>query len=225
MKIRCLLILMLVLSLTGCRRQAAIDEAPANPWTEWEARGIYWNSTVDVPEVSKLVAFFAREMYDLYRLELEDSCVLRDANSIYRFNLSFSSQSLITLCEARLLLVNVVDEFIYRVNNHTILSFQLNQFPLTEDNVDININFESFFGKFVDPLYIGKAQLWFGDSYFYAFNAKNRDADWRMFKYEPFFKSRELARFKEEADMLNVQTLYRPPLKAKDWTFDRYSRP
>lgn len=222
MNTRCLLILLLVLSFSGCGRKSAIDEAAENPWAEWEAKGIYWNSTVDVPEVSKLVAYFARDMYDLFRLELENSCVLRDATTIHRFNLSFSSQRLLTLCEVRLLLVDVVDDFIYRVNNHTVLSFQLNQFPLTEDNIDININFESFFGKFVDPLLIGKAQLWFGDSYFYAFNAKNPDADWRMFKYEPFFKSRELARFKEEAESASYVQMLRPPMKAQDRNFDRY---
>lgn len=218
MKTRCLLILMLMLSLTGCRKHAE-DEFPAeDPWAEWKAAGIFWNSTVDVPAVERLVAFYAKAMYDLHRIELEDSCVLRDDKSIYRFNLSFSTQRLLTLCEARLLLVDVVDEFIERVNNHTVLSFQLNQFPLTEDSVDININFESFGGKFIDPLYIGKAQLWDGTSYFYAFNTKNPDADWAQFKFEPFFKSRQLARFKQEAEMADSDMEGPGVLKPKDRT-------
>jgi hypothetical protein len=219
MKTRCLLILMLMLSLTGCRKQS--EELPAeDPWADWKAAGIYWESTVDVPAVERLVAFFAKDMYDLHRIELEDSCVLRDEKSIYRFNLSFSSQRLITLCEARLLLVDVVDEFIKRVNNHTIISFQINAFPLTEDSVDININFESFGGIFIDPLYIGKAQLWDSSSYFYAFNNKNPDADWSQFKFERFYKSRQLARFKQEAEMEDSETILRGSSKSKSRTID-----
>lgn len=197
---RYLIIFILIMGLTGCRKHST-EEIDDNPWSQWEAAGIYWVDTVDVPAVSRLMAFYAADMYDKHRLELEDSCVLRDENAIYRFNISFSSQRLLNLCDVRLLLVQVVDDFIDRVNNHAVLSFQLDSFPLTANNVDLNINFESFFGLYVDPLYIGKAQLWDSGSYFYAFNNKNLNADWSSYKYELYTKSRELALFKLEADL------------------------
>lgn len=213
---RFLMIFVLASCLVGCWKSSShIDE----DMRSGEEVDIFWERTVDVPEVSKLVAFFAAEMYDKYRLELEDSCVLRDAKSIYRFYLSFSSQRLITLCEARLLLVEVADEFLNRVNSHSILGFQLDHSPLTGEDVDFNINFESFFGLYVDPLYIGKIMLWEGMSYFYAFNIKNPDADWSNQKFEPYFKSRELALAKKEADMAYSKG------EAFESKFEKYSNP
>ncbi len=114
-----------------------------------------------------------------------------------------------------MLLVDVVDDFIDRVNNHTVLRYQLYDGPLTSGEIDFNINFESFFGKFVDPLYIGKAELWNNVPYFYAFNMKNPQADWSSQKFEPFYKSRELARAKEEAETPETEEVIHPPVQMR----------
>jgi hypothetical protein len=126
------------------------------------------------------------------------------------------------MCEARLLMVELLEEFLYRLNNHTVLSFQLETFPFTADDLEVKINFESYFGLYVDPLYIGLSWLKCGCVYYYAFDIKNYDADWSHQRFEPYFKSRELALIKKKAD-IPFDERENFPKRPNTFMYDRYN--
>lgn len=160
-----------------------------------------WVKKIDSEEASRLVLNFSAKAKQEHHVELEDSRVVYD-DTIKKFYLEYSSQRLLNLYEARLMIVEMVEEFLYRLNNHTVLSFELQRFPFTADDVEVKINFESYFGRYVDELYIGLIWLKCGCVHFYAFDIKDEHGqiDWSHDRFEPYFKSRELAYLKKEAD-------------------------
>lgn len=182
---------------------------------------------IDSEELSKLVINFSVKMKREHRLDLEDSWAAYD-DQIKKICLRYSSQQLLEMKEARLLLVELVEEFLARLNNHSVLGFQLETSPFTANNLDVQINFESFYGYYLDPLYIGLIWLQAGCTHFYAFDRKNPDIDWDHHRFEPYFKSRELALFQKEADLpyeLEAQgaELLRPGThRPESMIYDRY---
>lgn len=180
-----------------------------------------WVQKIDSEEASRLVLNFSAKMKKTHYLDLEDSRLEYDDN-IKKWCLYYSSQRLLTLAEARQLIVTLVEEFLYRVNNHTVLSFQLGSYPFTADDLMVRINFESFFGRYVDPLYIGLIQLSCGCVHFYAFDIKDETGiDWSHDRFEPYFKSRELALIEREVEVPEYE-VPTTPKKPSGFIYERY---
>lgn len=201
----CLFVLVAI--LTGCQPK----NIPTGPWVQ----------KIDSEELSRLVINFSTKMAKEQHLFLEDSYAAYD-DSIKKICLRYSSQRLLTLKEARLQIVEITEEFLSRLNNNTILGFELETYPFTANNLDIRINFESFFGMYVDPLYIGQTWLQCGCVDFYAFDRKDNDIDWDHHRFEPYFKSRELALLQKEADIPMEDIKENPPKKGRELVYDRY---
>lgn len=201
-------VVLLALMLMGCQKK---EVCTGN-----------WIRMVDSPEASRVVLNFSAKMRKEHRLTLEDSRMEYDWK-IKKFYLEYASQELLTLCEARLLIVELVEEFLSRVNNNSVLGFQLENFPLTPDDLCVKINFESFYGIYNDQLYIGQVWLNHGCVRFYAFNRKVPEYDWDNHRFEPYFKSRELALLKKEADLPYSEDKLNPPKKPSTFIQDRYT--
>jgi len=214
MRYTVIFLLLLVTLLSGCQKKVV----GTGPWVK----------KIDSEEMSKIVINFSARMKADKHLELEDSWVTYD-ESISKICLRYSSQRLLTVYDARLLMVEVVEEFLYRLNNNNVISFELSHFPFTADDLDVRINFESFYGRFVDELYVGLAWLQAGCVHFYAFDRKDFSLlaiDWSHDRFEPYTKSRELALLKREADLPFVEQVERPiPRSHSSMTFERYFLP
>lgn len=167
---------------------------------------------IDSEELSRIIVNFATKMKIDKHLELEDSWAAYD-DSILRVCIQFSSQRLLTVYDARLLMVEVVEELLYRLNNNSIISFELARFPFTARDLDVKINFESFYGRYIDEQYIGMAWLQAGCVHFYAFDRKDpslNGIDWDHHRFEPYTKSRELALLKKRADLPYIEHVENP---------------
>lgn len=155
---------------------------------------------IDSEALSKLVIDYSVKLKSDHRLYLEDSWVAYD-DYIKRMCLQFSSMRLVTVEEARRLIVELVEGLLERVNKHILLSYELDKYPLTARELDVKINFESFHGMFSDEQYVGLIWLQCGCVHFYAFDRKDPNIDWDHHRFEPYSKSRELALIKKEADI------------------------
>lgn len=158
-----------------------------------------WKKKIDSEEISRIVLYFSAKLKKEKCLELEDSKVCYDDKIEYIY-LKYSSMDLITMCEARLLLVELVEEFLERINQNSLIKFQTLNRPFTADDLKIEINFESFYATYIDPLYIGLISMDNGMVTYYAANIRILLNDWSDQRIEPYFKSRELALIKKEAD-------------------------
>lgn len=171
--------------LTGCQTKVE----PKGPWVQ----------KIDSWELSKLVINYSTQMKVENHLDLEDSYAAYEDN-VKKIVLRYSSQRLLTLYEARLMIVELVDGFLERLNYNSFVSSDLDHFPFTPDDLDVRINFESYYGKYCDEQYIGIIWLQDGCVYYYAFDRKDLKVDWDHDRLEPYTKSRELALIKKEAD-------------------------
>lgn len=175
-----------------------------------------WVKKIDSEELSKIVINFSVKMKREKHLELEDSWAAYD-DYLTKICLQYSSQRLLTVYDARLLIVEVVEDFLYRLNNNDIVSYELDHFPFTARDLDVKINFESYYGRYVDELYVGLAWLKGGCVHFYAFDRKDDGIDWSHERFEPYSKSRELALLKRQADLPYVDQIE----QRKNWITPR----
>lgn len=175
-----------LLILAGC--QPAVK--PEGPWVK----------KVDSEEFSYLVINYSAKMKAEHRLNLEDSWICYD-DDVKKLYLRYSSQAILEFCEARLLMVEFVEGLLERLNHHNLLRYELAHYPFTYEDLDVKINFESFHGRYVDPLYIGQAWLQKGCVRYFAFERKDPEADWDHHRIEPYAKSREFALIKKAADL------------------------
>lgn len=197
---RHLAILLIILGaiFTGCRTETV----GTGPWVQ----------KIDSEELSRIVINFSVNMKVEKHLELEDSWAAYN-DYISKICLQYTSQRLLTVYDARLLMVEVVEDFLSRLNNNMIVSFELGQFPFTADNLDVKITFESYHGRYVDEQYVGLAWLQAGCVHFYAFDRKDKTLngiDWDHHRFEPYTKSRELALLKKQADIPYIEHIENP---------------
>lgn len=171
------------------------------PVTERPLKPLY-NERVRVFEntddVAQLIWSYATELKYEKRLRLEHSCVIA-GEDYSKIRIQFSSQDILELCEARQLLVDVVEGLLARVNESDV-GLELEPYPLSADYLEIYIDFQSFYGEYLDPFYIGWVALEDGFSYFYAFDLKNKKLDTWSTHYEPYFQSRSFALFQRAAE-------------------------
>lgn len=192
---RFLIAILMTISLTGCRSQ--YEDVPL--------QGL--NNEM----IMQVVLPYAITLQHDKKLRFEDSSVTYGGQGAYieKMRLVFTSQSILELREARGLLVDVVEGLLDNLNNDPILA----GYPLSSENLEICIKFESFLGFYVDPLYIHWMMLQDNNSFFYAFDITNEfsrkpllsayDAQsecWHE-RVEPFYMSSQIVAIERAAEI------------------------
>lgn len=183
-------LLLLLAVLTGCCAPCESDKP-----NRYEDRYLLAGDTEDI---SRLTWDFVTQLkYDKH-INLENSYVCSgDDHATIR--MEFSSMEILTMCQARQLLVDIVEGLLERVNN-SVVSTQLFPYPFPAEYVEIYIDFQSYFMRYDDPYYIGWIALEDGMAYYYAFSVKNHDTDFWHSRTEPYFKSKSFAILQREAE-------------------------
>ncbi len=138
------------------------------------------------------------------RLRLEHAFVYF-GDTIHGLRLEISSQEILEVPDARNLLVDLVDDILRTTNTDPIIASQLTLGTLTPDNLNISINFESFYNQYVDPFYVGCIKLKRGMAYYYAANLKVEGWYAWQSRVEPFVKTREISILERAAEKEAVQ--------------------
>lgn len=181
-----LTVVMVLLTLTGCIHSYFC--CPEEP-------DYYEQYHVNIPAMEYVTITYAGEMEREKGLFLEDSYACYD-DYIEKSLMWFSSMRLVDMCEGRDLIVYLVEGYLARINEHDQLPYELYNYPFTADNLFVQINFDSFYGFYVDGEYIGRIVLENGWVHYYAFNSISCDSCWnqRSERYDQavrFSKARE----------------------------------
>lgn len=209
--LRYLLMLILILSATGCRR-LPMEEPDYNERVLMQ---------FDTEEFSQVVWDYVTELKYDRRLHLENAMVCYDGES--KLRLEFKTMLILEMCEARQLLVDVAEGLLDRVNHSKGAATLVKPYPLTADQLEIYIDFESYYVRYADPYYIGWVVLEEGMSYFYAANLKNLKRDTWDVRTEPYAKSRSFVLYQREAEK-KYQELH-PVATPQNSLLDRYMGP
>lgn len=177
---RYFLLLITMICLTGCW----CKNVPMDPHNAWVPK-------IDADEVTAIVMAYGNEWQFEKDLRLEDAKVFY-GDHIHTIQMQFISQGILDVRHARELLVDMVDDFLNKINSDPNLRPYL-LYPLTENCLEIYVDFESYYGLYVDWTFVGWMALKNGISYFYAFDIKKFDIiDWWHYRSEYFYKSRQI---------------------------------
>lgn len=121
-------------------------------------------------------------------LFLEDAQVFGDDESgIERIMLVFSSQDIMEICDARELVVDIVEGALQAIDKNVEDELAVHPFPV--ENLRIYIEFESFYSRFADPTYMGWIDVEDGIVSFYAFDTKDEKRNRWLQRKEHYFQS------------------------------------
>jgi hypothetical protein len=156
---------------------------------------------IDGSEITHAMQHYIAYLRHAKHLRLEDSGVFY-FDSIHTVRMEFISMDVMELCEARELMVDVVEGLLYELNRNPILASQFIDYPLASPNLEIFIRFETYEGVYVDPYYVGWMSLVHDLVTFYAFDIKIPNENLWDYRVEPYFKSREFVLYGREAEQL-----------------------
>jgi hypothetical protein len=125
------------------------------------------------------------------RLRLEHAYVYYN-EKFTGLRLEISSQEILEVREARDLLVDFTEDILRELNTDSAISSQLAMGVIEAANLNIEINFESYFQQ-VDPYYVGTIKLKKGMVYYYAFDVKSKGWYAWHSRVEPYDKTREIS--------------------------------
>lgn len=126
-------------------------------------------------------------------LNLEDSFVCYENGKAKSVRMDFISQDVISLCEARFLLVDLVEGFLKEINRTRDAVGESVKGHFSPDDLEIYIHYECDYVGYVDTAYIGWIRLKDGISVFYAGDIDSYTQDFWHSRQEPYSKSLEIA--------------------------------
>jgi hypothetical protein len=154
---------------------------------------------IDSEEFSWISAQLGVKWRKEFFLDLEDSNVYY-GNNVHTLRYEFTTMSIFDIKQARELLVDVVEDILDAVNRNPIVSSELQSYPFTPENLEIYIDFLSFYNIYVDPFKVGFITLENGQAKYWAADVKdNRNYSWHA-RIEPYFRSRETVQLGRAAE-------------------------
>jgi len=190
----------IALFLSSCVQVRVINPKLIKVKREFEA-----GREVDAEGISRVIIIYAQELKKKYKhLILEDSQAFFSDKALTRVQLEFTTQDVIELREARDMLVEVVDELLFRLNNEACVTLA-SQEEMNASQLDIYVDFQAYHGKYVDPMYIGFMSLRKGIVSFYAFDFKECHRDCWHRRLEYYWQSRNIVMYEREAQWAEDQ--------------------
>jgi hypothetical protein len=175
---------------------------------------------VDVNSFSEVIIPYATELGHTHRLRFEDSKVYYD-DFVQRFRVIWSTQQIVELCEARDLLVTVVEGLLERLNANSQVIASFDHYPITSDDLELYFFYSCNFVEFDDPTYMAFVSLHDGTVRYINGLIKDPRNDWwdaRTETYDEAYRFATLTRASEKA-YLDAHA----PKKSRSSVFSNYN--
>lgn len=159
---------------------------------------IYGESTA----FSETIIPYAMEVAHDHHLRFEDTRVYYHNATAERVMIIFTMQAAMEVCEARFLLVDVVEGLLEQLNSDPRIVDAFDHQPITAYDLEIYFNVESFYVEYVDPTYMAWVSLHDGIVRFYDGIIKDWHKDFWHARVEPYWKSLEFVEIMRGAEEL-----------------------
>lgn len=177
---------------------------------------------VDVGSFSEVIIPYATELGHTHRLRFEDSRVYYD-DFVERYRVIWSTQQILELCEARDLLVTVVEGLLERLNRNSQVIASFDHYPITADDLEIYFFYESYFVEYVDPTYMAFVSLHDGTVRYINGLIKNPRIDWWDIRTETYEESYRFATLHRASEKAYAEE--HAPKKRRSSVFSNYYEP
>lgn len=168
------------------------------------------NATTFVPRIEEniplsedltaLAIEFSRELESPYRLYYYDSQVYFN-EGISKFRIDYISQDSKEIREGRDVIVDVVEGFLDRINAHPTLSTSFTNFPVTVENLEIHISYQSYFNKYVDLEYLAYIIVDKGWTFFFGSELNMDYTDIWTKRIEPYYKTLQISNYQRAIEI------------------------
>ncbi|NGX42444.1 MAG: hypothetical protein K940chlam7_00724 [Chlamydiae bacterium] len=182
--LRYLPLLLIALTLTGC-----VSKKQGMPLN------------IETRELSHTILTYSEKLKYEKNLHLEDSVIYFD-ESVMRIRLDYSSMDIVYIWEARELLVDLVEEFLARINDNPWVYPPRAGIAFGPENLEVYIRFKSFYDTSVDLQTIGVISLRKGIAHYIASDAFDCHNDCWHIRSEYYDQSRDFVAFRREGEEL-----------------------
>lgn len=160
---------------------------------------------LDCLEVSRIAYTLTRELQQVgdYHLCRAFLCNGEPTFMDQRMLIEFYSQDLLELEDGRDLIVKIGESLLDKANSNPFLRTISDTGLFSPEHFHVIVELESYYGKYVDPLYLGRIELREGIVYYYAHTALDFETIVFQRHIEPYETARMITQVKEE-----VSTMY-----------------
>lgn len=138
--------------------------------------------------------------YDKRDIRLEDARTYFNENGIHTIQLNYISQSIVDVCEARMLIIDLVDALMTRLNSNPYLIPEFPHFAFFPFNFEIYIVFESFFIRYIDPFYVKWICMEDGEIRYFAADLDDNNKNCWHVRRESYYTSRDIVTYERKAE-------------------------
>lgn len=181
---------------TDCNGQGGSNNVPEAPYVDLPAPKL----SIHAEEITAIIQEYSVELKNRKRLHLEHANTYYNDEGIQRIQLRYSSQDIIELCEARKLIIDVTEGMLDQLNSNPLLIPEFANQGFYPFNMEIYVNFESYFIKYVDPYYIRWICLEDGQILFYTGDVKDNEKNAWHYKKESYNTSRNIVLYQRMAE-------------------------
>lgn len=153
-------------------------------------------------KISEIVILFSKNLEETHKLFLYNSRAIFDG-TIKKIRVDYTSQKSVELCEAREILVDIVEGLLSLFDAELFWAFK--DGTVTPQELEIHVNFTSYFNKYVDPSYTSYIILQNSESFFYTSELDYPFTDAWMQKVEPYYKTKQFVTFSREAECVHKE--------------------
>lgn len=133
-------------------------------------------------------------------LNLEDARTYFNEDGIHTIQLRYITQDIYDVCDARMLIVDLTEDLLTRLNQNPYLLPEFPNFAFFPYNFEIYITFESFYNRYIDPFYIKWICMEDGQIAYYAADLIDNNKDCWHVRRESYYTSRDIVFYQRKAE-------------------------
>lgn len=156
--------------------------------------------SIHAGEITAIVQDYAVELQKQRHLYLRHANTYYNEDGIYAIQLRFISQDIIELCDARKLIIDVSEGLLEQLNSNPELIPEFTYHAFYPFNLEIYIDFESYFIRYVDPFYVRWITMEDAQIIFYTADVTDTDKKGWHARKESYNTSRDIVFYQRLAE-------------------------
>ncbi|HEV8052142.1 MAG TPA: hypothetical protein VGP47_06590 [Parachlamydiaceae bacterium] len=156
--------------------------------------------SIHAEEITAIVQEYSVELKNRKHLHLEHANTFYNDAGIHTVQMQFISQDIIELCEARKLIIDVSEGMLEQLNSNPLLIPEFANQGFYPFNLEIYINFESYYIKYVDPFYIKWIVMEDAQILYYTGDVNDNDKNGWHYRKESYNTSRNIVLYQRLAE-------------------------
>jgi hypothetical protein len=165
--------------------------------------------SIHAEEITAIIQDYSVELKNFKHLYLQHANTYYNDAGIHTIQLSYISQDLLELCDARKLIIDVSEGLLDQLNSNPLLIPEFTNRAFYPFNLEIYINFESFFAKYIDPFYVKWIMMEDAKIAFYTADVNDNDKLCWHARKEAYDTSRDIVFYQRLAED-KFKAMYEP---------------